>query len=78
MNEESESAPATPETKSEPETVERWAKAKGHIPDPKRLQFHRGPHVRVVMVHNKLAINSPISEADYDKAVEAAYSIPVR
>ena len=60
------------------QTVEHWAKAAGHIPGPQSPQnLHTGPHVRVVLVHSGLAINSLVTQAEYDAAVAAAYSVPV-
>lgn len=78
---------------------ERWALAKGHIPDghktglapvdkanprnarrgPRfRGDFHRGPHVAVVAQHMGWGVGKVVSESEYDKAVQAAYSIDIK
>lgn len=62
-----------------------WAAAKGHVPPKKipkfRGDFHRGPHVDVVLMRarlvHKLAPNSLITEEAYDAIVEEAYSLPI-
>ena len=78
---------------------ERWALAKGHIPDghktglapvdkanplkarrgPRfRGDFHRGPHVAVVRQHMGWGVGKVVTEAEYDEAVQAAYSIDIK
>lgn len=86
---EGEAAPAAQE-------FERWALAKGHIPDgyktgvapvdqanPRRIRrgmvfrgdAHKGPHIKVIAQHMKWAQGMKVTEAQYDEAVKAAYSI---
>jgi hypothetical protein len=40
-----------------------------------RGDFHKGPHVAVLVAHLRGAVDQPMTEADYDALVKAAYSI---
>lgn len=43
-----------------------------------RGDFHRGPHVDVVRAHMRWGVGKCVSEAEYDQAVKAAYSIEMK
>ncbi len=60
-------------------SVQSWAEKKGHVPPPpkRRGEVHRGPHIDVVLAHTRWPRNKPVSEAEYDAAVIAAYSVPL-
>lgn len=40
-----------------------------------RGDFHKGPHVAVLLAHSRGAVDQPMTEAQYDALVVAAYSI---
>lgn len=66
----------------EPKTVMEHARDKGHIPPKGPYKFrtdpHRGrPNYLVVLAHTGWPPNQLVSEAAYDEAVVAAYSISV-
>jgi hypothetical protein len=57
-------------------TVLEWARAKGHVPGPRKTGFsgdiHRGMHVRVVMRHMRWPANLYVTQAEYDAAAKGA------
>lgn len=60
-----------------------WATDKGHLPTEKQMnpqmrgEVHQGRHLAVMLAHSKLAVNSLLTEADYERLMTEAYSLPI-
>lgn len=67
----------------DPKPMLHWAELKGHLPNlPNAVRFpgqavHSKPHLAVVLVHSKLASNSLVTEAEYDRLAEEAYGLRI-
>ena len=76
---------AAPAAKAKPEAEKKdhlvFAQAKGHVPAKGPIRhrggIHRGPHIDVVRVNAGWAIGKVVTEAEYDAAVVAAYSVGI-